>query len=379
MGPALLLSLLAATGGDRIVAVFDIENRGVKTSPQTLERLTDYVATLLASSDRMRVVPRGELRRALMAEKAESYRECYDESCQIEIGKEVAATESLSTEISRLGNTCVVSMQLFDLRTAASVDAASARGGCSEDAIVALVERAAGDLSGKKPSAPIPAARPIATPPPPPRASEVTRPGKKLSAVPTRRLLDRRPQKWGRKDKMAAKLLERVVESGKGDDGATRFRLATLYMRDDGKKREAIAQLETLLARWPRYKRADEALFELGRLYHEVGKKKRAKKVWAKLVKLYPSSPNVPSAYFGLGEHFYDAGHVPKALTAYKRATNDRAHPRIGEIARYKLAFCLYRLGKTAEADKAVARLLAADPSPRVREAAEAARDGFRH
>ena len=145
---ALALSLLAGSTLP-LVAVFAIENRANLTKEDVGE-LTDYVATQIASSGRYAIVPRSDLVGALRAKKAASYGACYDEACQIEIGKEVAAGKTLSTKVARLGGSCIVTMQLYDLRRAASERAAHAKGKCSIDAVVDSVEKAVAGLTARR-------------------------------------------------------------------------------------------------------------------------------------------------------------------------------------------------------------------------------------
>jgi len=125
-----------AQSGKPIVAVFTIEDKGARLKKKLRERLSDYLAMTLAATGRYRVVPRDQLKKRLVAQKTRSYKKCYDQTCQIEIGKELAAQKSLSTVIMKLGSRCMVTTVLYNLRTAASEGGASAEGGCSEDAIV---------------------------------------------------------------------------------------------------------------------------------------------------------------------------------------------------------------------------------------------------
>jgi len=86
------------------------------------------------------VVPRDQLKKRLVAQKANSYRRCYERSCQIEIGKELAAQKTLATQVIKLGSKCGITGTLFDLKRAAAERAATVRGGCSEDEIVTSLE-----------------------------------------------------------------------------------------------------------------------------------------------------------------------------------------------------------------------------------------------
>ena len=125
-----------------VIAVFDFEANRARLPKAFLEQLAGYAATELAGSGQYKVSPRSELQAALRKKTAESYAECYDASCQIEIGKELAAEKTLAGSIAKLGSKCVVTLKVFDLRTSAAERAGSGKGGCSEDDVLASLEAA---------------------------------------------------------------------------------------------------------------------------------------------------------------------------------------------------------------------------------------------
>ena len=92
------------------------------------------------------MVPRGQLRSRLAAEKVKSYRKCMDQRCQIELGKAMAAQKSLATKLLKVGKQCALTALLYDLKTEATDRAASVRTGCTEDALLAGVEKVARQL-----------------------------------------------------------------------------------------------------------------------------------------------------------------------------------------------------------------------------------------
>ncbi len=131
-----------------VVAVFDIEDKGVGLDPDTRSRLSDYLASRLAATARYQVVPRDQLKQRLVAQKRASQAACYERSCQIEIGRELAAQRSLSTQLIMLGSRCMVTAVVYDLRRSASVGGASVSGGCTEDDIVRSIEVVTAKLAG---------------------------------------------------------------------------------------------------------------------------------------------------------------------------------------------------------------------------------------
>ncbi|MBW1809707.1 MAG: hypothetical protein JRJ87_16040 [Deltaproteobacteria bacterium] len=122
------------------VAVFDILDKSKKLSPEEIDGLTDYLASKIAEDGLFHVVPRDEIKKRLRAQKKKSFKECYDQSCQIEIGREIAAQKTLSVTISPIGSSCVVTAALFDLKKAATDATASSRGKCIPDNLVTQIE-----------------------------------------------------------------------------------------------------------------------------------------------------------------------------------------------------------------------------------------------
>jgi hypothetical protein len=100
---ALLASSSTAWAAPPVVAVFGLRDGTQALSEAERGQLTRYLAAQLAAGGRLLVVPEADLARALREKKAESYQECYDEACQIEIGRELAANKSVLTEVVKLG------------------------------------------------------------------------------------------------------------------------------------------------------------------------------------------------------------------------------------------------------------------------------------
>ena len=120
-----------------VLAVFDIQDSGAVFTPQERDGMTDYLAAQLAASGRFQIVPRGRLRARLASEKSGTFRDCYDERCQIELGKALAAQETLATRLLRVGpRRCTLTSMIYDLRRETSARAASAEQGCSKQEIL---------------------------------------------------------------------------------------------------------------------------------------------------------------------------------------------------------------------------------------------------
>lgn len=130
-----------------VVAVFDIEGRAAGLSHEVVDRLTDHLATELTATGRFKVIPRSQVRRRLVQEKTKSYRDCVDQQCQIELGRELAAQKSLASRVDRVEGRCVVSGMLYDLRSETSERAGSVDTGCGQGQLLGGLRRLAVKLA----------------------------------------------------------------------------------------------------------------------------------------------------------------------------------------------------------------------------------------
>ncbi|MBN2494948.1 MAG: hypothetical protein JXR96_10190 [Deltaproteobacteria bacterium] len=138
---------LPPTSPGQIIAVFDVSDASKRFKKDILAQLTTYLGASLAQTGKFRVIPRDQLRARLLQEKKGTYRECFDEKCQIELGKAVAAQKTLATQILRVGNNCAVTASLFDLKTETADKAAKIMTNCSADALMEAMDRIADQLS----------------------------------------------------------------------------------------------------------------------------------------------------------------------------------------------------------------------------------------
>lgn len=131
-----------------VLAVFPIQDSAGKLQPTSVLQLTDYLGAKIAATGRYVLVPAKDLTQVLEQKKVESYKSCVDQACQIEIGKELAAQKVLQTQIIKAGDQCAVTATVYDLRVSATEAAAVEKGGCSENAIVELLDKVAATLAG---------------------------------------------------------------------------------------------------------------------------------------------------------------------------------------------------------------------------------------
>ncbi|HRY96599.1 MAG TPA: PEGA domain-containing protein [Myxococcota bacterium] len=128
-----------------LVAVFDMEDRGSGLDPKTRQNLTEFLSASLAECG-FGLVPRDKIKERLVQQKKDSYKPCFEQSCQVELGKELAAQKTLSSQILKIGDTCQVTATLYDLKKAATEGAATGDSTCKEESLLAAIRTIAAKL-----------------------------------------------------------------------------------------------------------------------------------------------------------------------------------------------------------------------------------------
>lgn len=131
-----------ASAGGPIVALFEMEDRGSKVDGEILANLIDYLAARLTEGG-YQVVPLDQVRERIRSLKSESSKVCYDQNCQIELGRELAAQKTLATKILRIGKSCQVTAVMYDLKRAATETAATEEATCEVDPLLEAVKKIA--------------------------------------------------------------------------------------------------------------------------------------------------------------------------------------------------------------------------------------------
>jgi hypothetical protein len=140
-GPTSMRVASGANTRDVVLAIFDVEDASKQFDAAVTDQLTEYIAARVSGLAGYRVIPRDQVRARLQEQKAEGYKACYEESCQIEIGKALAAEKSLTTKLLRVGDACLMTSTLFDLKTETTERAASAKTPCGATALVGGVDQ----------------------------------------------------------------------------------------------------------------------------------------------------------------------------------------------------------------------------------------------
>jgi hypothetical protein len=147
----------AQVGASWVIAVMDVEDlnaasREKAIDPSLVRNLGDQIRIFIAERG-VRTIDRGTQDKAIKDQistmKKESYKSCYDDSCQIELGKAMAASHILRSRITRFGRRCVLNAELIDLRSEVTMAAASSQGDCEAEGFLAMSEHVTSNLIRK--------------------------------------------------------------------------------------------------------------------------------------------------------------------------------------------------------------------------------------
>ncbi len=140
-----------------VIAVMNVEDSNADNAARAIDRglvrnLGDQIRVFVAQQG-VHTIDRGAqeriLREQIASMKKESYKTCYDDSCQVELGKALAASHILRTRITRFGARCVLNGELIDLRAEVTMAAASSQGTCEAEGFLNMGEEVARNLVRK--------------------------------------------------------------------------------------------------------------------------------------------------------------------------------------------------------------------------------------
>lgn len=102
-----------------ILAVMGIEDKTGKLERKDLEAATELLSVLLAVSGQYSVVERGKQDRkrkeVVRQMKRESYDQCYDDKCRVELGRALAADTLVLCSVLKLGESCSLACRMVPL------------------------------------------------------------------------------------------------------------------------------------------------------------------------------------------------------------------------------------------------------------------------
>ena len=126
------------------LAVMEFEDRSKSLSKQMLSDATEYLRGALIAANKYIVIASERQSQAMVKNmKKESYKECNDKNCQIQLGQALSADTILRTTITRLGKTFVIASELIDLEKEATVVGAREKYDGSEESLSSALDNIA--------------------------------------------------------------------------------------------------------------------------------------------------------------------------------------------------------------------------------------------
>ena len=148
---AITIALIAQERQTKL-AVMEIDDKSGKLSKKLLDNAAEALRTELVASNKFIVISKDRQRQAMIkGEKKESWKECYDQSCRIQLGQALTADSILTGIVTYFGKKYTLTVELIDLAKEATVKAAKADFDGSEDGLAeAITDISSQLLYGKK-------------------------------------------------------------------------------------------------------------------------------------------------------------------------------------------------------------------------------------
>jgi hypothetical protein len=128
-----------------VTAIAHVQTSRINLGPKLLLTFDGYLQRRLTSSafqSKLRAIPPEQLQRARKALRNDPTLDCKASTCQLELGRLLAANKLLLPEIRNLAGSCMVSLTLFDVRSATSETAALSKGPCDQASIIGSLTEA---------------------------------------------------------------------------------------------------------------------------------------------------------------------------------------------------------------------------------------------
>ncbi len=141
---------LAAEEKKYKVAVMEFDDQTKKLSKSMLETAAEYLRGELVASNQFVVISKDRQRMVVKEKKKESWKECYDQSCRIQLGQALSADSILTGTISEFGSSYILTLELIDLAQEATVKGAKSEFDGSENGLKSAIAITVALIGGKK-------------------------------------------------------------------------------------------------------------------------------------------------------------------------------------------------------------------------------------
>lgn len=153
-----------------ILAVLDINDTSRKFSKQSIREAQTYIRNLVMASQAFRIVAGDRQEREQTKwMKKESYKDCYKQQCQIQLGQALSADTIITTRIDYSLGACTLSSRIIRLESEVVVSGGMAEFDCNPPGLKGAIKSVVAQLTGaaappQEQAAPVEVARPVVRP-----------------------------------------------------------------------------------------------------------------------------------------------------------------------------------------------------------------------
>ncbi|HOW50519.1 MAG TPA: DUF1566 domain-containing protein [bacterium] len=134
------------------VAVMEFDDQTKKLSKSMLETAAEYLRGELVASNQFIVISKDRQKKALIKEeKKESWKECYDQQCRIQLGQALSADTILTGTISKFSRSYILTLELIDLAKEATIKGAKVEFDSTEEGLKVAIGNVVAQITGSVP------------------------------------------------------------------------------------------------------------------------------------------------------------------------------------------------------------------------------------
>lgn len=132
------------------VAVMDIEDRSATLDAAMLNNAVEYLRSELAATNRFVLISKDRQKQVLIKEeKKESWKDCYDQNCRVQLGQALSADTLLQSSVNLFGGIYTLTVEMVDLAKEATVRGAKAKFDGTEEGLRRALDKIMLQIAGR--------------------------------------------------------------------------------------------------------------------------------------------------------------------------------------------------------------------------------------
>ncbi len=133
------------------LAVMEIDDKSGKLSKTLLENAAEALRSEIGATNKFVLISKDRQRKAMIkGEKKESWKECYDQSCRVQLGQALTADNILTGIVTLFGGTYTLTVELIDLAKEATIKTAKADFDGTEKGLAEAIKSIVNQIAGTK-------------------------------------------------------------------------------------------------------------------------------------------------------------------------------------------------------------------------------------